>query len=138
MHPSPRLTAQMNEIILRMRTRYRRRDCGAQATTPIVGPAAVEAGQPREHVMASEDDYVRFDQYENTLVSLELVAHFASLVREKPQLWKWMIVGAHDALQDAMVCAYADSTGTSILTKKSGTRMLDWLNADPDTRVGYP
>jgi len=88
--------------------------------------------------MASEDDYVRFDQYENTLVSLELVAHFASLVREKPQLWKWMIVGAHDALQDAMVCAYADSTGTSILTKKSGTRMLDWLNADPDTRVGCP
>jgi hypothetical protein len=43
--------------------------------------------------MASSDDYVRFDQYENALLSLELIAHFAPLVRKKPQYWKWIMVG---------------------------------------------
>jgi hypothetical protein len=84
------------------------------------------------------DDYVRFDEREDVLVSLELVAHFAPLVREKPQHWKWIIVGAHDALQGAMVCAYADSTGTSVLDKKSAKEMLDWLGADPATQGPWP
>jgi hypothetical protein len=84
------------------------------------------------------DDYVRFDEYEDALVSLELIAHVAPLVREKPQHWKWMIVGAHSALQGAMVCALADSTGTSILTEKSATEMLRWLDADPATRGQCP
>jgi hypothetical protein len=84
------------------------------------------------------NDYVRFDQYEDMLVSLELVAHVAPLACEKPQHWKWMVVGAHSALQGAMVCALADSTGTSILTKKSAREMLAWLNADPATRGPDP
>jgi hypothetical protein len=84
------------------------------------------------------DEYVRFDEYEDVVVSLELVAHVAPLLREKPQHWKWMIVGAHSALQGAMVCAYADSTGTSILTEKSQKRMLAWLNADDATRGPQP
>jgi len=88
--------------------------------------------------MALSDDYVRFDECEDVLVSLELVAHFAPLLSEKPRYWKWMIVGAHSALQGAMVCALADSTGTSILTKKSATEMLTWLNADPATRGPHP
>jgi hypothetical protein len=88
--------------------------------------------------MASSDDYVRFDQYENALLSLELVAHFVPLVRDKPQYWKWIMVGAHDALQDAMVCAYADSTGTSVLDKRSAKEMLNWLGADPATQGPYP
>jgi hypothetical protein len=84
------------------------------------------------------DDYVSFDEREDVVVSLELVAHFAPLVREKPQHWKWIIVGAHDALQGAMVCAYADSTGTSVLDKKSAKEMLDWLEADRATQGPYP
>jgi hypothetical protein len=86
------------------------------------------------------DEYVRFDEYEDVVVSLELVAHVAPLLREKPQHWKWMIVGAHSALQGAMVCALADTTGTSILTEKSATKVLAWHNADdagphPDERL---
>jgi hypothetical protein len=69
------------------------------------GPTVRGRAARRAFTMASSDDYVRFDQYENALLSLELVAHFSPLVREKPQHWKWIIVGAHDALQDAMVCA---------------------------------
>jgi hypothetical protein len=73
--------------------------------------------------MARRDDYVSFNQYEDALASLELVALVAPLVRDKPQYWKWVIVGAHNALQGAMVCAYADSTGTSVLEKKSAKKM---------------
>jgi hypothetical protein len=91
-----------------------------------------------EYEREMSDDYVRFDQYENALLSLELVAHFAPLVREKPQHWKWIIIGAHDALQGAMVCAYADSTETSVLDKKSAKEMLEWLNTDLAKQGPYP
>jgi hypothetical protein len=83
-------------------------------------------------------DYVRLDEREDVLVSLELVAYVAPLVGEKPQHWKWMIVGAHSALQGAMVCALADTTGTSILTKKSAIEVLRWFDADPATREPQP
>jgi|EndMetStandDraft_3_1072993.scaffolds.fasta_scaffold26320_4 hypothetical protein len=78
-------------------------------------------------------DYVRFSQYEDALASFELVALMAPLVRDKPQYWKWVIVSAHNALQSAMVCAYADittgdSTGTSVLTEKSAEKVLAWLS----------
>ena len=65
------------------------------------------------------DKYIRFDEFEDVLASVELVALLAPFVREQPQYWKWIIVGAHSALQGAMVCAYVDSSGTSILKKKS-------------------
>jgi hypothetical protein len=64
------------------------------------------------------DEYVRFDEFEDVLASVELVALLAPRVHDKPQYWKWIIVGAHSALQGAMVCAYVDSSGTSILKKK--------------------
>jgi hypothetical protein len=88
--------------------------------------------------MARGDDYVSFSEHEDALASLELVALVAPLVRRKPRYWKWVIVGAHNALQGAMVCAYADSTGTSVLEKKSAKEMLEWLYADPTTRGPYP
>jgi hypothetical protein len=88
--------------------------------------------------MARGDDYVSFSEYEDALASLELVALVAPLVRRKPQYWKWVIVGAHNALQAAMVCAYADSTGTSVLEEKSAKEMLEWLYANPAARGPYP
>jgi hypothetical protein len=84
------------------------------------------------------EDYAHFDQFEDVLASVELVALLAPLVRQKPQYWKWIIIGAHNALQAAMVCAFADSTGTSVLTDRSAKEVLDWLNADPATRGEYP
>jgi hypothetical protein len=41
--------------------------------------------------------YVRFDEFEDVLASVELVALLAPFVREDPQYWKWIIVGAHSA-----------------------------------------
>jgi|SRR5215510_15532206 hypothetical protein len=88
--------------------------------------------------MPPSADYIRFDEIEDVLASVDLVALLAPLVREKPQLWKWLIVGAHDAFQGAMVSAFRDSTGTSILTKESAAQVLNWLNADVSTRGEHP
>jgi hypothetical protein len=86
----------------------------------------------------SPDEYLHFDEIKDVLASVDLVALLAPLIGEKQQYWKWMIIGAHSALQGAMVCAFADSSNTSILTKRSAAKMLGWLNADAATRGEYP
>jgi hypothetical protein len=77
------------------------------------------------------DEYVRFDEFEDVLASVELVALLAPRVHDKPQYWKWIIVGAHSALQGAMVCAYVDSSGTSILKKKKEVPRQEAQAAQP-------
>jgi hypothetical protein len=84
----------------------------------------------------NEHDYVRFDQREDVLASLELLHLIAPLLQERPSYWKWMIIGADNALYGAMVCALDDSTRTSTLTKKSRTKMLRWLRGE--TKGGPP
>ncbi len=81
--------------------------------------------------------YARFDEIENVLASLDLLATLTPLVKKRRSRsqWKWIIVAAHDALQGALVCAVADTTGTNVLSKKSAKKMLDWLN---DTSKEYP
>jgi hypothetical protein len=37
-----------------------------------------------------------------------------------------------------MVCAFADTSGTSILTNRSAAKILDWCNTDPATRGEHP
>jgi hypothetical protein len=85
----------------------------------------------------SSTDYIRFDEIEDVVVSAELVAHLAPLLDEHPSYWKWAIVAAHNALQGAMVCALADSTGTSVLDD-SAKKMWAWLEADTATRGEPP
>jgi hypothetical protein len=50
--------------------------------------------------------YLRFDEIENVLSSLDLLALVGKLIRKKPSYWKWAIIAAHDALQGAMVCVW--------------------------------
>ena len=80
---------------------------------------------------------LRFDEIENVLASLDLLATLAPLVKRRRSRshWKWIIIGAHDALQGALVCAIADTTGTNVLSRKSAKKMLDWLE---DTSKEYP
>ena len=81
--------------------------------------------------------YARFDEIENVLASLDLLVILCPVVnrRRSRSLWKWIIMGAQDAVQGALVCAVADTAGTSVLTEKSGRKMLDWLE---DTSKEYP
>src|SRR5262245_17333004 len=62
-------------------------------------------------------DYVRFNVYEDVVTSLELVAHLAPFLSKQSQHWKWMIVGAHSALQGAMVCGLFDRN--AVLKKRN-------------------
>jgi hypothetical protein len=85
-----------------------------------------------------ERDYVHFDEREDVLASLELLELISPLLGGTPSYWKWMIVGAESALQGAMVCALQDSTGTSVLSKKSRIEMLNWLQAGGEDRGDPP
>ena len=39
------------------------------------------------------DQFVSFDEFEDVVLALELVATFARDVLERPGLWKWVIIG---------------------------------------------
>lgn len=86
------------------------------------------------------NDYVHFDEIEDVLASSDLLALVAPLVgkKRKSSYWKWIIVAAHNALQGAMVCAYSDSTGTSILDRRTSALKLNWLQAPLATRGQEP
>jgi hypothetical protein len=83
------------------------------------------------------EKYARFDEIDNVLASLEMMVVLAAELRKKRRgtLWKWMVIGAHDALQGAIVCAVADSTGTNVLNKVSAKEMLQFLRGEA---AGYP
>jgi hypothetical protein len=74
-------------------------------------------------------DYLRFDEVEDILSSLALLALVAGQARKQPSYWKWMIVAAHDAFQGAMVCALNDTSGLSVLTDKSACKTFAWYDA---------
>jgi hypothetical protein len=93
--------------------------------------AGPDAGRP-------SNAYVRFDEREDVFASLDLLTLITPLLEECPAYWKWAILSAHSALQGAMVCALADTTGTSILSKESAAEMLDWLQSDHETRGEPP
>src|SRR5258707_23251 len=76
--------------------------------------------------------YVRFDEIEIVLSSLDLLALVVGLVRKNPSFWKWAIIAAHDALQGAMVCAINDTSSISVLKEESARKMAKWL----DTQEG--
>jgi hypothetical protein len=75
----------------------------------------------RLHLLTKNDNDV--------VVSAELVSHLAPLLNAHPSYWKWVVIAAHSALQGAMVCVLADSTGTSVLDE-TAKKVLDWFNAD--------
>jgi hypothetical protein len=73
-------------------------------------------------------DWLRIDEYTDVLCSTDLLALVAPRLRKNPLDWKWMIIGAHSAVQGALVCAIQDSSGTNILKKHSAVAMLNWLD----------
>jgi hypothetical protein len=83
--------------------------------------------------LAKPRQFVRFDEIEDVLSSLDLLALIAPLLDKQPSYWKWAIVAAHAALQGAMVSALRDSYGVSVLTRDSAKKMLDWLETNKGT-----
>jgi hypothetical protein len=77
----------------------------------------------------SAKSHLRFDEIENVLSSLDLLALVGKLVRTKPSYWKWVIIAAHDALQGATVCVLGGTSGVGVLDKKSASTMLVWFDS---------
>jgi hypothetical protein len=48
-------------------------------------------------------------------------------LKKHPSNWKWMILAAQNGLQGALVCAIQDTSGTSILEKKSAIKVLRYF-----------
>ena len=72
--------------------------------------------------------YLHFDEIEDVLSSLDLLALAVPLVNKQPSYWKWAILAGHAGLQGAMVCALRDTSGISVLEKRSAREMLKWLD----------
>jgi hypothetical protein len=54
--------------------------------------------------------YVRFDEREDAVAALELVATVGWDLKESPSLWKWMVMGMQNAMQAGMVLALTNGT----------------------------
>jgi hypothetical protein len=78
---------------------------------------------------------VYFNEIEDVLSSLDLLALVAPLVRKQPSYWKWVIIAAHAGLQGATVCALRtqDTSGVSVFEKKSARKMLKWFDTQKRT-----
>lgn len=78
--------------------------------------------------------YLRFDEIEDVLSSVDLLALIVPLLKRQPSYWKWVIVAAHSGLQGAMVCALRDTSGVSVLDKECAREMIEWF----DKQIGDP
>jgi hypothetical protein len=89
------------------------------------------------------DSFVHFDEFEDVVLALELVAMLAKDARERPSHWKWIITGMQNAVQAAMVLALAGTDGCGALRPNSQRRNREWLSnitSDRPARVmaDYP
>jgi hypothetical protein len=84
-------------------------------------------------------EFLRLDEIEDVLSSLDLLALIAPLLKSQSSYWKWSILAAHSGLQGAMVCALLNSSVVSVLDKRSARKLLAWLDTQagpaPDERL---
>jgi hypothetical protein len=80
------------------------------------------------------DEYLHFDEIEDVLSSVDLLALVIPLADEQPNYWKWIIITAHAALQGAMVCALGATSSLPVLEKRSAQEMRIYL----ETGEGQP
>jgi len=72
------------------------------------------------------EHWLRTDEYEEAVSTLEMVSEFASTVCKDKSRWKWVIIALHNAFQGFMVLALRTGNGLAVLTEKNAQA---WLNA---------
>jgi hypothetical protein len=82
---------------------------------------------------------VRFDEFEDAVVSVELVARLLPNAKAAPTLlWKWVIMAIHDGLQGAMICVLSEAERASALSD-ARLKILRWMETGegdyPNERV---
>src|SRR3981189_2878626 len=73
--------------------------------------------------------YIRFDEIEDVISSVELLALVSPLLRKQPSYWKWAIISVHNGMQGAMVCVLGSTSGVGVLSKKSAKAVFAWHEA---------
>lgn len=76
----------------------------------------------------ARDQWIGFNEFEDVVSSLELVALLAKDVATNQTLWKWIIIAMQNAVQAAMVLALAGSDQCGALTSKSQQQTRKWLD----------
>jgi hypothetical protein len=81
-----------------------------------------------ERAISGDDDWVHFDEYEDAVLSIEIVRTGLERVHHQPTQWKWVIIGMQNALQGAMVVALSGTDGCGALDFKSQKKNREWFN----------
>jgi hypothetical protein len=78
--------------------------------------------------------YIRFDETEDVLASVDLLALIAPNLNSDPWLWKWAIISAHGASQGAMICVLRGTANLEVMTPKAAGKWLEWYDSDMKSR----
>ena len=70
--------------------------------------------------------YVRIDECQDVLASLEQCAFSLAQARRSEHAWKWVILSLHSALQGAMVCHLSGPEGLGAVDKHSAAKWREW------------
>jgi hypothetical protein len=87
------------------------------------------------------DKWIRFDEFEDAVLALELVALLSKDVRAHPSYWKWIIIAMQNAVQGAMALSLMGTDGCGALTSNSRQKNREWLSnpqGDRPQRVMAP
>lgn len=72
--------------------------------------------------------YLRTDEREEAVRSLEWTAHQANSISDDPYQWKWVLIALHNAVQGFMVLALWNGNGLLALRDKIASKWLDAYN----------
>ncbi len=96
----------------------------------------MKRGTGRSDEGMNTSDYIRFDECQDVLSSLEQCAFSLAQVRQLSHAWKWVVISLHSALQGAMVCHLSGTAKTGALTKDSAKKRLEWSRSFKDKDPG--
>lgn len=72
--------------------------------------------------------FVRTDECQDVLGSLEQCAFSLAQARRSERAWKWVVLSLHSALQGAMVCHLSGTEQLGALQERDATRWREWNN----------
>ena len=83
------------------------------------------------------DEFVRFDEFEDAVVAIEMVASLATKVKTKQELWKWVITAMQNTMQAAMVLALTSDDGCGAFGEDLSTTKRNLVGKDSRTTALY-
>ena len=82
-------------------------------------------------------DYLRVDERQDVLASLEQCAMSLQQTERSKGAWKWAILSLHSAFQGAMVCHLSGSELRGALDEKDAMKWREWYERDRRGEIEY-